>query len=453
MATDQILAPQRTPLDRFAQFIVQFVPDAVTASILLLLVLVTFALLLGNSPLDIAGAYYQGFWSLLPFTGQMTLTIVLGSALGASPWFQRAIGALARLPRTRNQMVALAVLLSGCFGYFFWSLGYALGPLVAVLFAKEAERKGFALHFPFFLATLYAATSVWQFGLSSSAPLLIATDGHFLEKLIGVIPLARTIWSPAAILDIALFTAAVMLTGALLMPKSHHPLSDYPGALQASQPVALPAVEARTFTERLEAKPYAALILVAALLVWLWYHFAHRSAGLNINSMNVTLLLLTFLLHGNIRAVTKALENASASAWQILVLYTLYAGLSGMIEHTRIGVTIASFLSTQSSPATFPTLSAAVGTIFAFFIPSSGGQWALQGLVTVKASQAVGVTVERGLLSMSVGDHMGNLISPFWYVIAAGMLRMDFRTFFGYGLIYAVIWFLIGIVVFTVAPC
>ena len=446
-------AHANSPLDRFAQFVVQFVPDAVTASILLLLVLAAFALFLGNSPLDVAGAYYQGFWSLLPFTGQMTLTIVLGSALGASPWFQRAIGFLARLPSTRNQMVSLAVLLSACFAYFFWSLGYALGPLVAALFAKEAERKGLALHFPFFLATLCAATSVWQFGLSSTAPLLIATEGHFLEKMIGVVPLTRTIWSPAAILDIVLFTAAVMLTGSLLMPKSHHPVSDYPGALQASQPVSVPNDQPATFTGRLEAKPYAALILVAALLVWLWYHFTQRGAGANINSMNVTLLLLTFLFHGNIRAATHALERASASAWQILVLYTLYAGLSGLIEHTRIGVTIASFLSTQSSPLTFPTLSAAVGTIFAFFIPSSGGQWALQGLVTVHASHAVGVSVERGLLSMSVGDHMGNLISPFWYVIAAGMLRIDFRTFFGYGLIYAVIWFLIGIAVFTFAPC
>jgi short-chain fatty acids transporter len=159
------------------------------------------------------------------------------------------------------------------------------------------------------------------------------------------------------------------------------------------------------------------------------------------------------LLHGNIRAVTKALEKASGAAWQILVLYTLYAGLSGMIEHTRVGPEIASFLSNASNALTFPTLSAAVGTIFAFFIPSSGGQWALQGLVTVNASRAVGVSVERGLLSMSIGDHMGNLISPFWYVIAAGMLRMDFRTFFGYGLVYAVIWFLVGIAVFTFAPC
>lgn len=48
---------------------------------------------------------------------------------------------------------------------------------------------------------------------------------------------------------------------------------------------------------------------------------------------------------------------------------------------------------------------------------------------------------------------MGNLISPFWYVIIAAMARIDFRTFFGYGLAFAAIWFVVGIIVFTFAPC
>jgi len=60
--------------------------------------------------------------------------------------------------------------------------------------------------------------------------------------------------------------------------------------------------------------------------------------------------------------------------------------------------------------------------------------------------------VEQALLSMSIGDHMGNLTAPFWYVIVAGVARIDFRTFFGYGLLYAALWFTIGVTVFTLAP-
>jgi hypothetical protein len=37
---------------------------------------------------------------------------------------------------------------------------------------------------------------------------------------------------------------------------------------------------------------------------------------------------------------------------------------------------------------------------------------------------------------MSVGNHMGNLTSPFWYVVVAVIAHMDFRSFYGYGLLF-----------------
>jgi short subunit fatty acids transporter len=66
---------------------------------------------------------------------------------------------------------------------------------------------------------------------------------------------------------------------------------------------------------------------------------------------------------------------------------------------------------------------------------------------------AVGVSVQRGILALSVGDHIGNLTTPFWCVVLAGIARLDFRKFFGYCLVFAAIWFVVGVVVFTFAPC
>ena len=447
------MTPKTSRLDRFADAIVRFIPDAITSSVILLVILVAGALLLGDAPLKIAEAYYQGFWSLLPFTGQMSFVILMGGALSKTPFFRRLIERLARVPRTANQLITLAVLMAATASYCFWGLGYALGPLIAIHFAREAERKGIAIHFPFLLATTFASNAVWQFGLSASAPLLIATPGHFLEKSIGVVPLSRTIWSPAALLDVGLYITAVMITGCLLMPKTHRPLSHFAGAQALTEPDAHEQKPPVSYSEKLEHHTATPLLLCAALLTWLWIHFIHKGASLNINSLNITLLLLTLWLHGSVKNFSRALEKAAASAWPIIVLYHLYAGLSGLIEHTSVGMRAASLVAAASSPTTFPALSAVIGTVFAFFIPSSGGQWAVQGLVTTQSAMAVGVSVERALLSMSVGDHMGNLTAPFWYVIVAGVARVDFRTFFGYGLIYAALWFAIGAVVFTFAPC
>jgi len=358
------------------------VPDAITSSVILLVLLVLSALAWGDAPLRIVDAYYQGFWSLLPFTAQMTFVILLGAALSSTPFFFRSVQALSRWPNTKNQTIALAVLLAAACAYCFWGLGYAMSPLIAIHFARQAERKGLAIHFPFFIATCYAAVAVWQFGLSASAPLLIATPGHFLEKSIGVVPLTRTIWSPAALLHIAVYLTAVIAAACWLMPKSPRPLSDFPGALQLAEPAALQHVEPKTYSERLEHHAFTPVVLCAVLLIWLWYHFIEKRASLNINSLNVTLLLLTLWLHGSVRNVSRALEKAAASAWPIIVLYHLYAGLAGLIEHTSIGLRAASLVAAASNAATFPALTAAVSTVFAFFIPSSGGQWAIQGLIT-----------------------------------------------------------------------
>jgi short-chain fatty acids transporter len=390
---------------------------------------------------------------LLPFTMQMTLIIVLSSALASTPFFERAVATLSALPKTTNQVISLAVLLTGTAAYVYWGLGIALAPVIAVYCAREAERKGIDIDFPFLLALVTGANAVWQFGLSASAPLLVATPGHFLEKSIGILPLSTTIWSPAAILHEVTFIAALILIGCWLMPKRCRPVSLFPESMKVAQAPAVADPPALTPSEQLERKPYLTLVLCAVLGAWLWYHFRLKRLSLDINSLNTTLLLASFLFHRNFKSFSRALEKATASAWPVIVLYHLYAGLAGLIQFTNVGEKLAGMAASVSNSYTYPLLAASIATVFAFFIPSSGGQWAIQGFITTKSAAAVGLSTQRGLLAMSVGDHMGNLMSPFWYVVIAGIARVDFRVFFGYGLLFAALWFVIGVLVFTFVPC
>jgi len=440
-------------LDRFAQVMGRFVPDAITACVILLVLLFAIALALGNSLSKTTEAYYQGLWMLLPFTMQMTLIITLSSVLASTPLFRKAVIALSRIPKTANQVVALGVLMTAIASYLYWGLGIALGPINAIYFAREAERKGVKIDFLFFLASIWAANAVWQFGFSASAPLLVATPGHFLEKTVGIIPLSTTIWSPAAIIHEIVFTAAVIVAGCKLMPKEGAPVSHFPGTSKLTEEIEAEKEESLTESQRMERNQVFTLALCIALAGWLYFHFVVQRRSLDINSLNTILLFLTFTLHRNVHRFTQALQRAILSAWPVIVIYHLYAGVAGLIQHTSVGEKLAGAVAAVSTPYTFPLVTAAVGAVFALFIPSSGGQWAIQGFVTSKAAMEVGVSVQRGILAMGVGDHMGNLTSPFWYVIIAGVARVDFRSFFGYGLLFAALWFVIGAVVFTFAPC
>jgi short-chain fatty acids transporter len=439
-------------IDRFSRLMGQIVPDALTASVGLVLVLVAMSLGLGDGPGRIGEAYYKGLWMLLPFTMQMTLIIVLSSVLGQTPLLRWAIVALSRRPRSAAQVVLLSVALCSTLSYLYWGLGMTLSPLVAIHFSREAERRGIRVDFPFLLALVWAANACWQYGLSASAPLLMATPGHFLEKLTGVLPLSQTIWSPAAIAQTLAFPAILMAMGCAMMPREVRPISAYPDSLAAIEEAA-PALAPSSFSERLERTTWVTWALCALLGTWLYLHFFAKRLGLDINSLNTSLLFLSLLLHGNVHQFSRALQKAVLSAWPVIVLYHFYAGVAGLIQNTSVGEFLARAVASVSTPYTFPLLAALTGAVVSVFVPSSGGQWAIQGYVTSKAAIAVGVTTTRGMLALGVGDHIGNLASPFWYQVLGGIARVNFREFFGYGLIFAAVWFALGVVVFTLLPC
>lgn len=444
---------RESKLEMFAHVMGRFVPDAITASVVLLLVITAMALAMGNPFTKTLDAYYQGLWMLLPFTMQMTLILVLSSVLGTTPFFKTVITRLSRLPKTQFQAIALSVLVTASAAYLYWGLGLAMTPLIAVHFAREAERKGIKLDFLFLLALLWGANAAWQFGLSSSAALLMATPGHFLEKTTGILPLSTTIWAPASIIHEVCFVVILILVGYLLMPKNVKPVSQFPDACKLSEEGNPIDPGAANFSERLERNPIIPLMICVVLAGWLYNHFGLKQLSLDINALNTILLFSCLLLHRTLYRFTQTLQRAVVSSWPVIVIYHLYGGLAGLIQFTSVGEVLAGLVSSVSTPYSFPTLAALSGMVVSIFIPSSGGQWVIQGYVTSAAATAAGVTVQRGLLALSIGDHMGNLIVPFWYVVVAGVARVNFREFFGYGLIFAVLWFVLGIVVFTFAPC
>jgi short-chain fatty acids transporter len=447
--------PHLTWVDRLARAMERLVPDAITTCNILMIIVFGLALMLGTGPTAAMDAYYRGLWNLLTFTMQMTLILVLSLILGASPAFRKLIVSLSRVPRSRNQVVALAVLCGAFVAYFNWGLSIALSPVIATHFADEAERKGVAIDFLFLLATLAGVGSIWQFGLSGSAPLLVATPGHFLEKTTGVMPLTTTIWSPAAITLVITFTAVVMVVGCVFMPNRPRPISEFVPATAA------PDVDERAkgyvpgsgLAQWLEHTPLVMLPLALMLGGWIYHHFFVRNLSLDINSVNTIVLFLGVVLHGTVFRFTQALQDAVGRAWPIILLYHLYAGVAGLIQFTPVGDLLISLFTPILSPSSYPLLTALISTVIALFIPTSGGQWLIQGFVTVETAALVGVSPQRGLLALSVGDHMGNLLTPFWALVGASIAGIDFRQYFGYRMIFAGVWFVMGVLAFTFLPC
>lgn len=450
---------KQSRVEKFGTWIEKLVPDAISSSVIMMIVLFALALSIGVPFGKTFDAYYKGLWSLLAFTMQMTLIVTLSAVFGATPLFRKGIMMISRLPRTPFQVVLLAVTASLGISYIYWGLGITLGPVISVYFCKEAERRGINVDFIFTLATAFAATSVWQYGLSSSPALLMATPGHFLDKVTGVMPLSTTIWSFASVFQVLAFSVMLILAARFLMPKNPHTIAEFPESGRLVDEAIAQEIENSkvdltnmSLAEKIERSSIVVVVLSVILVGWLYFNFFVKKLALDLNSLNVIFLLLSLILHKNVFNFTQALQNGIKSAWSVVVIYNLYAGVAGLIQYTELGNWMAGLVAGISSPHTLPLLIAIMGTLVAIFVPSSGGQWVIQGFVTSKASAAVGISYQRGLLALGVGDQMGNLVAPFWYVLIAGIARVDFRKLFGYGLIYAAIWFVLGVFTFTFMP-
>src|SRR5687768_5390969 len=107
-------------IDALARLMQRVVPDAITTAIFLMVLLFALSVALGGAVTTTLDAYYRGLWMLLAFTMQMTLILVLSLILGSTRVFRNAIVSVSRLPKTRNQVVVLAVLCGAFVAYLNW---------------------------------------------------------------------------------------------------------------------------------------------------------------------------------------------------------------------------------------------------------------------------------------------------------------------------------------------
>src|SRR4030095_709455 len=76
----------------------RWVPDAYVFAALAVVIVAIAAILLGATPLQTAQAFGDGFWSLIPFTMQMSFIIIGGYVVASSPPAGRRVYTLAGCP-------------------------------------------------------------------------------------------------------------------------------------------------------------------------------------------------------------------------------------------------------------------------------------------------------------------------------------------------------------------
>ena len=103
----------------------------------------------------------------------------------------------------------------------------------------------------------------------------------------------------------------------------------------------------------------------------------------------------------------------------------------------------------MATATTYPLWAFFSAGLINFFVPSGGGQWALQGPVMVEAAQSLGASVPKTLMAVAYGESWTNMLQPFWALPLLGITKLKAGEIVGYT---AVVMLVTGIV-FTVAFC
>ncbi|MFD2629224.1 short-chain fatty acid transporter [Oceanobacillus kapialis] len=441
-------------ITRFCDRMVQrYLPDAfLFAIILTLAVFILGIIFTDSSPVDMVSYWGDGFWDLLAFAMQMSLIVVTGYILASTPVVKNLLKKISTLANTPSQAILLVTFVAS----LACIINYGFGLVVGALFAIHVAKRVPSVDYRILMASAYSGFLLWHGGLSASIPLLIATPGHFMEDTMGTFPVTETLFSSFNLFIVFFLLFTLPFVNRFLM-KSRDPL--YQGDAHLWRPESIDGSNeeteeekvAETPAEKLENSQVLSLVIGVLGFGFIIYFFSQNGFDLNINIVNFIMLFLGILFHRTPRRFLNSVTNAVKNVGGIIVQFPFYAGIMDMMVASGLSEQMSTAFVNMSNEFTFPLFSFLSAGLVNFFVPSGGGQWAVQGPIMIPAAQALDVSTAKTAMAVAWGDAWTNMIQPFWalpLLAIAGLKVRDIMGFCVLILVYSFIPISIGLLFF-----
>ena len=410
----------------------RWLPDAFLFAVILTIVVFFGAMVAtGMGPVAMLDAWGndKGFWGLLSFSMQMALVLVFGNAMASAKPCKKALGALASLAHNKKQAIIITTFVSVICCWVNWGFGLVAGALLA----KEVAKRVRDVDYPLLIASAYSGFVIWHAGFSGSIPLDLVKGKVFADVTYQA-AITETIFHPVNLVMVLVVLFVMPLINYAMHPDKDHTICVDP-ALLTDESERTYKIE--TPADKMEHSKILWAILVIACWAYIVLYFVKNGFTLGLNIVNFLFMTLGLTLHGNLRKYVDAISDAAGGAAGILLQFPFYAGIMGMMVATNadgvsLASTISNFFVSISTQVTLPMLSFLAAGIVNFFVPSGGGQWAVQGPIMMPAGRAQGIS--DGLMSMAIawGDQWTNMIQPFWALPALGIAGLSARDVMGY---------------------
>lgn len=413
----------------FDRVVRRYLPDPFLFAALLTLVVYIMGLVLTDSgPVQMMRHWGGGFWDLLEFAMQMTLVLVTGYVLASSRLFKTGLMGMARLLQSPGQAIVGVTVVSAVASWIHWGFGLVIG----ALFARQIARVVPDVDYRLLIASAYSGFLLWHGGLAGSVPLTIATEGHFAQDWIGIIPTSQTIFSGFNLFISITLLLVLPLLNRWMMKTYEQPFRIDPSLLKEDESAAAQEKEELTPADRLENSSVLSMAIGGLGLWFVITTLIETGFELTLNLVNLIFLTLAILFHRTPRHFLNSVQEAVKNAGGIIIQFPFYAGIMGMMVSSGLAEQMSMWFVNISNDFTYPLFVFISAGIVNFFVPSGGGQWAVQAPIMLPAGLELGVDTAKTAMAVAWGDAWTNMVQPFWALPALAIAGLRAKDIMGY---------------------
>jgi short-chain fatty acids transporter len=427
----------------------RWIPDAYVFAALGVILVAIAAIALGSPVTQTAKAFGDGFWSLIPFTMQMSFIIIGGYVVASSPPAARLIDKLASLPRSGRGAVCWVAGISMLFSLLHWGLSMILGSL---LVRALARREDLTMDYRAAAAAAYLGMgSVWALGLSSSAAQLQANPASMppaLLQITGVIPFTETIFLWQSIAMTVVLVVVTLAIAWFTAPRNEHAQTASRLGIVIEAPAVAYTTKASRPGEWLEHSPVLNVLIAVLGAVWLIQEFAAKGAALaisNLNTYNFVFVMLGLLLCWRPRVFLDSVSRSVAGVSGVLIQFPFYGGIAAILvsavgsDGQSIAHHLSTFFANAATRESFPVVMGIYSAVLGFFVPSGGGKWIIEAPYVMQAANELQVHLGWAVQVYNAAEALPNLINPFWMLPLLGILKLRARDVIGFTMLQFIV--------------
>ena len=425
--------------NKFGDFIKNNLPAPFTIAVILSFITFLLAYFIAeeqsNSFFKILTFWEKGLWDnqLMVFAMQMMLMLVLGHCLALSNPVEKIINRVTSICNNTSTAAALVTLSTLIVSLFNWGLGLIFGAIFARKVGEHASKNNIKLNYPLIGAAGYSGLMVWHGGISGSAPIKIAEKGHFLESKMGVISQSQTVFSSMN-LTISIFLIIILPSLMYFLGKETESKKISLSSEKKVSPENVIGAEKLDHSKTL-ARIFGSIILIYCFYKALILPDKISLNFINPNFINLFLLGLCIFLHNNFFSFINSVNSAIKGASGILIQFPLYFGIMGIMKYSGMIEIMSDLFILISNQFTFPIFTFLSAGIVNIFVPSGGGQWAVQGPIIVEAAMKIGYSIPKSVMALAYGDQITNMLQPFWALPLLGITGLKAKDILPYTLI------------------